>query len=199
MDDLIKLSVYGITYSQVKDGVYALLLAEENGRRRIPVIVGVAEAQSIAAYLERVQPSRPLTHDLFVSFSHAFGVQLDKVLIYKFENGVFYSELSFSNDEMQVKIDSRTSDAIAIAVRTNSPIYATQQVVEETGLILGDDKEHIVAYEPKPREVSLDRYTIATLEKMMGRAAEEEKYERAAEIKAVIEKKRASQNLSDKE
>ena len=100
---------------------------------------------------------------------------------------------------MQVKIDSRTSDAIAIAVRTNSPIYATQQVVEETGLILGDDKEHIVADEPKHREVSLDRYTIATLEKMMGRAAEEEKYERAAEIKAVIEKKRASQNLSDKE
>lgn len=189
----VRLSVLGITYSEVQSGAYVLILAEENGTRRIPVIVGTAEAQSIAAFIERVQPPRPLTHDLFVSFSHAFGVTLDEVMIYKYEDGVFYSEMTFSNEDSQVSLGSRTSDAIALALRTNAPIYTTPEILEETGLELGLDSNsaHTV---PTHKEIPLERYALPELEKMMRKAAEAENYERAAEIKEVIETKKTQKN-----
>jgi bifunctional DNase/RNase len=136
VDTKIKLRVQGLTNSQIQSGAYALILAEEEGARRIPIIVGTSEAQSIAIALEHITPPRPLTHDLFVTFAQAFGIQLREVFIYKFEDGVFYSELLFDDGITQVRLDSRTSDAIAIALRVKCDIYTTDQIVVECGVVL---------------------------------------------------------------
>lgn len=136
MDTKIKLRVQGLTNSQIQSGAYALILAEEQGARRIPIIVGTSEAQSIAIALEHIMPPRPLTHDLFVSFGQAFGIRLVEVFIYKFEDGVFYSELLFEEGVRQIRLDSRTSDAIAIALRVKCDIYTTEAIVSECGVVL---------------------------------------------------------------
>lgn len=137
MAERIKLRVLGISYSnQMQNGAYALILAEVDGPYRIPILIGSSEAQSIALRMESVTPPRPMTHDLFVSFAHAFGVKLKEVFIYKFEDGIFSSELTFSDGDRTVQIDSRTSDAIAIAMRTGAPIFTTQEIIDETGFIM---------------------------------------------------------------
>ncbi|MDL2266057.1 bifunctional nuclease family protein [Parabacteroides sp. OttesenSCG-928-G07] len=136
MDKKVKLRVQGLTNSQIQSGAYALILAEDEGPRRIPIIVGTSEAQSIAIALEHITPPRPLTHDLFVSFSQVFGIYLQEVFIYKFEDGVFYSMLIFDNGDRTVQIDSRTSDAIAIALRMKCAIYTTERIVRECGVVL---------------------------------------------------------------
>lgn len=133
--------VQGLTNSQVQSGAYALILAEENGLRRVPIIVGTAEAQSIAFALEQITPPRPLTHDLFAKLLQTIAIKLLEVFIYKFEEGVFYSELVIESAGEQIRIDSRTSDAIAIALRMQCPIYTTEGIVRECGVILEDDSE----------------------------------------------------------
>ncbi len=145
----IKLRVQGLTNSQIQSGAYALILAEEGGPRRIPIIVGTAEAQSIAIALESITPPRPLTHDLFVSFGRAFGVTLRDVFIYKFEDGVFYSELCFQDEGREIRLDSRTSDAIAIALRVKCTIYTTEEIVQECGVVL---EESMATTEEEPTE-----------------------------------------------
>ena len=144
----IKLRVQGLANSQIQSGAYALILAEENGPRRIPIIVGIAEAQSIAIALEHIVPPRPLTHDLFATFAQAFNAILKEVYIYKFEDGVFYSELEFSDGERSIKLDSRTSDAIAIALRVNCDIFTSEEIVKECGVVL-EDTLSIPADEPE--------------------------------------------------
>lgn len=141
VDTRIKLRVQGLTNSQIQSGAYALILAEEEGVRRIPIIVGTSEAQSIAIALERITPPRPLTHDLFATFAQAFGVRLCEVFIYKFEDGVFYSELLFDDGIKQIRLDSRTSDAIGIALRVKCDIYTTPEIVRECGVVLDDAAE----------------------------------------------------------
>lgn len=156
MDRRIKLRVQGLTNSQIQSGAYALILAEEEGVRRIPIIVGTSEAQSIAIALEHITPPRPLTHDLFATFAQAFGVCLREVFIYKFEDGVFYSELLFEEGMNTVRLDSRTSDAIAIALRVKCDIYTTPEIVHECGVVLEDaatveekDDDYILDLEPE--------------------------------------------------
>lgn len=156
MDTRIKLRVQGLTNSQIQSGAYALILAEEDGVRRIPIIVGTSEAQSIAIALERITPPRPLTHDLFATFAQAFGVRLCEVFIYKFEDGVFYSELLFEDGIKQIRLDSRTSDAIAIALRVKCDIYTTPEIVRKCGVVLENsaeekdkDDDSILALEPE--------------------------------------------------
>ena len=146
-DNRIQLKVLGISYSQIQTGAYALILAQIDGPYRIPVVIGATEAQSIAIRMENIIPPRPMTHDLFVSFAHAFGVKLKEVFIYKFEDGIFSSELTFSDGERQIVLDSRTSDAIGIAMRSKAPIYTTREIIDETGFIMEehditDDDEH---------------------------------------------------------
>jgi len=141
VDTRIKLRVQGLTNSQIQSGAYALILAEENGLRRIPIIVGTAEAQSIAIALEKIIPPRPLTHDLFANFMKACKAELKEVFIYKFEDGVFYSELVFRIEEEEVRLDSRTSDAIAIALRIDSQIYTTEKIVRDCGVVLEEEEE----------------------------------------------------------
>ena len=140
MDQRISLYVLGLSYSQLQSGAYALVLAEENGPRRIPVVIGASEAQSIAIALEGIRTPRPLTHELFVSFAHAFGVKLKEVFIYRFEDGVFSSEITFSDGDRTVVIDSRTSDAIAIAMRTQTPIYTTEEIMQTAGFVIADEE-----------------------------------------------------------
>lgn len=135
-EERIRLEVLGLSFSQTQSKACALILEQVGGPYRIPIVIGPAEAQSIAVSMAHMTPPRPLTHDLFVSVSHAFGIQLQEVFIYKFEDGVFFSEMQFSDGERTVVMDARTSDAVAIATRTKAPIYTTRQIIEETGFLM---------------------------------------------------------------
>lgn len=189
-EEKVKLRVLGITYNKVQAEAYALVLAEEGGKYRIPVVVGVAEAQSIAVKLENVTPLRPLSHDLLVSLSKAYGIALEEVFIYKFENGVFMSELRFAGDDRKVCIDSRTSDAIALALRTGAPIFTTREILEKTGFLSDrPDKTSNKMFDNEPQEINLKKFAIEELEKMIEKCVEREEYEKAAEIKQVIAEK----------
>ncbi|MDY3070434.1 MAG: bifunctional nuclease family protein [Parabacteroides sp.] len=197
MKKKIKLRVQGLTNSQIHSSAYALVLAEENGNRRIPVIVGTAEAQSIAIAIERILTPRPLTHDLFVRFSNAFDVELKEVLIYRFLDGVFYSQLLFTNGEHKVYIDSRTSDAIAIALRMDCDIYIYEDIMDECGVELenlnnnvyekedDDDSKNIIDLEPEEIDDPallkqwLSLLSVEDLQERLELAVETENYEYA--------------------
>ena len=133
----IKLRVQGLTNSQIQSGAYALVLSEE-GLRRIPIIIGMFEAQSIAIALEKISPPRPLTHDLFIAYNNATGFRIMEVFIYKFEDGVFFSEIVLTDGNNNIRIDSRTSDAIAIALRTSCNIYTTESIMRKCGIVLDE-------------------------------------------------------------
>ncbi len=203
--DRIRLKVLGISYSQIQSGAYALILAQIGGPYRIPVVIGAAEAQSIALRMESITPPRPMTHDLFVSFAHAFGIKLREVFIYRFEDGIFSSELTFSDDERTIVIDSRTSDAIAIAMRTGAPIFTTPEILEETGFLLVEssqededeaaaadapvfveEEDDIADGEPAPK---IENYTVEELQKLLARLIEQENYEEAARVNEIIKRK----------
>ena len=196
MENKIKLRVQGLTNSQVQSGAYALILAEEDGNRRIPVIVGTPEAQSIAIALEYITPPRPLTHDLFVSFATAFDIKLKEVYIYKFEEGIFYSELLFTDGKREIPVDSRTSDAIAIALRAKCDIYVSESIMIEAGVVLDEDvddnadddfedDDDLMTMEPDEitDEESLKRWLglieDEELNKRLEEAVQEENYEHA--------------------
>lgn len=187
----IKLQVLGITYSQIQAGAYALVLAEEEGLRRIPIIIGTPEAQSIAIRLEHLVPPRPLTHDLFVSFAHGFGIRLLEVFIYKFEDGVFNSELLFQQGEQQIRIDSRTSDAIAIALRSDARIYTTEEIIEEVGIIFEEDPVAGKEEEEPSLRVKHDwsELEVEELEDQLNAAILDEAYEVAAQIQQELKKR----------
>ena len=136
----IKLNVLGISYSQTQSGAYALVLSEEEGNRRIPIIVGGFEAQAIAIELEGLSPPRPLTHDLFKNFSETYGIRIIEVNIHKLEDGVFFASILCDNGDRQITLDARTSDAIALALRFKCPIYTTDEIVEKAGIVLDFEK-----------------------------------------------------------
>lgn len=195
MVNKVKLKIVGISYSQIRSGAYALILAEEDGQYHIPVVIGASEAQSIAIKMEHITLPRPLTHDLIVSITKAFGIALKEVFIYKFEDGIFSSELTFDDGDRQIVIDSRTSDAIAIALRTKTPIFTTREIIDETGFILevSNDKT-ILGREPDNDNggnvIKLENLAIEELEKMLQRHIELEEYEEAAKISEIIKHKK---------
>ena len=207
MSERIRLKVLGLSYSQIQSGAYALILAQVGGPNRIPVVIGAAEAQSIALRMESITPPRPMTHDLFVSFAHAFGVKLKEVFIYRFEDGIFSSELTFTDGDRTVKIDSRTSDAIAIAMRTGSPIFTTREIIEETGFLMEQQNEDVgddgaaaagapeytddgETVDPLAGEPRIENYTIEELERTLARLIEKENYEDAARVNEIIKRKK---------
>jgi len=195
----IKLNILGLSYSQTQSGAYALVLAEEEGERRIPIIIGGVEAQSIAIKLEGLEPPRPLTHDLFLNFANAFQVRLLEVVIYKLEEGIFYSELVCVKDEEVVRIDSRTSDAVALALRFNCPIFTYSEILAKAGIVLdfGDTKETSDTASPTSsnktfKETSsnpLARKSLEELKVMLNEAIESENYEQASTIRDEINKR----------
>ena len=194
MDDRVKLKVMGITYSQIQNGAYALVLAEENGDRRIPIIIGTAEAQSIAIRLEHLTPPRPMTHDLFASFAQGFGIRLREVFVYHYEDGVFSSELLFDDGTRQIRIDSRTSDAIAIALRTQSPIYTTEKIISEAGIIFQEEPKEKKKEETKTvKRKHLNDYSTKELKERLEEAVRMEAYEKAALIQQELKKRKQKQ------
>ncbi|HDP54662.1 MAG TPA: hypothetical protein ENN24_03135 [Bacteroidetes bacterium] len=198
----IKLNVLGISYSQTQSGAYALVLSEENGKRRIPIIIGGFEAQAIAIQLEGLTPPRPLTHDLFLNFSKSYGIKLLEVQIYKLEEGVFFSKLHCDNGQKEVYIDARTSDSIALALRFNCPIYTTSEIIDKAGIVLdieeGEEKkgvekkakaENKSAYTEDSETEALKHLTIDELKMLLDEAVSKEDYEKASRIRDEIHKR----------
>jgi len=190
----IKLNILGLSYSQTQSGAYALVLAEEEGERRIPIIIGGVEAQSIAIRLEGLEPPRPLTHDLFLNFAKAFSIQLVEVVIYKLEEGIFYSELVCLKEKELIRIDSRTSDVVALALRFNCPIYTFEEIMTKAGIVLDleDSKKEDVDKTEKSsteKDTSLSSKSIGELNTMLKEAVESENYEKASKIRDEIQRR----------
>lgn len=190
----VKLKVMGMSYSQTQSGAYALLLIEEKGERRIPIIIGGFEAQAIVIKLENLEPPRPLTHDLFKKFADQFKIAVTEVMIHKLEEGVFYSRLVCNDGKNEYSIDSRTSDAVAIALRFACPIYIAEEILEKAQLTNSPSDTEITPanendpkYEPNGRYES---YTDEELYKMIDDAVKTEDYERAASIRDEIDKRK---------
>jgi hypothetical protein len=190
----IKLKVMGISYSQTQSGAYALLLIEENGERRIPIIIGGFEAQAIVIKLENLEPPRPLTHDLFKKFADQFKIAVIEVMIYKLEDGVFFSKLVCNNGEKEYSIDSRTSDAVAIALRFGCPIYIDEDILEKAQISnTPSDTEPASTEEVDSGSQQNSKYgsfSDEELYKMIDEAVKTEDYEKAASIRDEIEKRK---------
>jgi uncharacterized protein len=195
---MVRLNVLGISYSQTQSGAYALILTEENGERRIPIIVGGFEAQSIAIELEGLKPPRPLTHDLFLHFARSFAITILEVTIYKLEEGVFYARLLCDNGIDKVTLDARTSDAIALALRFKCPIYTTEEIIAKAGIVLDFEKEQEGKEEtqmnpPPTPSYSSTEFTgqsLEELENLLQEAISNEDYEKASIIRDEIKKRK---------
>lgn len=197
----VRLRVMGISYSQIQSGAYALILAQTDGPYRIPVVVGASEAQAIAIKMEGIIPPRPMTHDLFTSLCHAFHLKLREVFIHKFEDGIFSSDLTFIDAEgNEVIIDARTSDAIAIAMRTQSPIYTTPEILEETGFIMEIKEASATEPDGEVNDITdnnidagepIENMTDHQLTELMNKYIEREEYEQAARIKHILNSRKS--------
>lgn len=201
----IKLEIVGLSYSQTQSGAYALVLGETKGKRRLPIIIGGFEAQAIAIELEKMTPSRPLTHDLFRSFAETFSVEVKEVLIYDLIEGIFFAKLICENGSTEGEIDARTSDAIALAVRFNCPVYTYEFILSQAGIVLDEEQdanagasdEDMTAEEEEEllAEVTsgsdYQRKTDKELEEMLNKALEEENYEKASRIRDELNKRKS--------
>ncbi len=193
----VKLNILGLSVSQSQSGAYALVLAEEDGDRRIPIIIGPIEAQSIAIQLEGLKPPRPLTHDLFKELAVSFGIHILEVIIYKLEEGIFYSELICVRDGKQIVIDSRTSDAVALSLRFGCPIYTTEEILQRAGIVIEFENEHPqeewhqqVSDEPTRGKHEYEKYTSSELTRMLENAINDEDYEKASAIRDEINRRK---------
>jgi bifunctional DNase/RNase len=203
----IKVEIIGLSFSQTQSGAYALVLGEEDGKRRLPIIIGGFEAQAIAVELENMQPTRPLTHDLFRNFAIEFGVHIDEIIIYNLKEGIFYSKLVCSKDGETKEIDARTSDAIAMAVRFNCPIYTYEFILASAGVVLDETGE-----EEKPKSLPSKKadkkasevvnvssadgeyasMETEELKEALMRAIDEEAYETASKIRDELTRRKQS-------
>lgn len=200
MDSKIKLSILGISFSQVQAGAYALIFAEENGIRRLPIVIGTPEAQSIAIIMEDLTPPRPLSHDLISNIFTDLNIVLKEVFIYKFEDGAFFSELKLEQNNKEYTIDSRTSDAVAIALRTKSPIYTSEEIMKKMAIVF-DEQEVITSDFKKPstseedydsesiEDIIIDEVSIDDLKEKLKEAVEEENYEHATKLRDEIKRR----------
>lgn len=197
----IKLDIVGLSYSQTQSGAYALVLGEVNGRRRLPIIIGSFEAQAIAIEIEKMTPSRPLTHDLFKSFAQAYDITIQEVIIYNLIDGIFYAKLICSDGKKTTEIDARTSDAIAMAVRFECPIYTHEFILSTAGIVIeGNDFVYLEnmseATDEKPASTAgATNYTSLSIEELktiLKEALNEEAYEKAAKVRDELNKRKAS-------
>ncbi|WP_406684952.1 bifunctional nuclease family protein [Seonamhaeicola sp. MEBiC1930] len=204
---LVRLNIKGISYSQTQNGAYALILNEVDGDRKLPIVIGAFEAQSIAIALEKeIRPPRPLTHDLFKNFADRFDIVVKQVIIHKLVDGVFYSSLICERDKIEEIIDARTSDAIALALRFEAPIFTYKNILDKAGIYLkvnpkeGDEEskedsilvDDLVASELEqetPRE-NYSSKTLKELQNLLDEAVANEDYEKAAHIRDEISKRK---------
>jgi len=202
--DKIELEIIGLSYSQTQTGAYALVLGEKKGaKRRLPIIIGGFEAQAIAIELESMTPSRPLTHDLFKSFADSYAVNVKEIIIYNLVEGIFYAKIITEQNGKEIEIDTRTSDAIALAVRFKCPIFTHEFILASAGIILDDANEEDLAKEIETIEEELNptenveplSYKDLTLDELNRRlqdAIESENYEEASKIKKELDNRNAN-------
>ena len=192
----VSLEIIGLTYSESSTGAYVLILGDKNSQRRLPIVIGSAEAESIAVGIEKHKNGRPHTHDLFIRFAHEFGIEIMEVVINRFRDGVYYAMLVCKQGDDLTMVDARPSDAIAIAVRLGCEIYAYESVMEEAGIIM-DDMEKQEADETEgdlinksTSKTSLDLLNLETLEELLQEAIDNEDYQKAAQIRDEINKRK---------
>ncbi len=199
----IPLTIKGLSYSERQTGAYALILAEENGQRKLPIVIGGFEAQAIAIALEKmVSPPRPLTHDLFKEFANVFEIGLEEIIIYKIKDGVFYANLHCHRNNKDEIIDARPSDAVALAIRFQCPIYTTEEVLQSAGLILQEEADakstsSNPVHESPPQQTTstpspdnpLKSASLKKLNSMLNKAVKNEDYELAARIRDEIDRR----------
>ena len=204
--DKIELEIIGLSYSQTQTGAYALVLGEKvKSKRRLPIIIGGFEAQAIAIELEDMTPSRPLTHDLFKSFADSYAINIKEIVIYNLVEGIFYAKIISDQDGKEIEIDTRTSDAIALAVRFKCPIYTYEFILASAGIILEEGKnpddelsKEIEAIEDElenieePASLSYQDLTLDELNRRLQDAIESENYEEASKIKAELDSRNAN-------
>ena len=202
---LVRLKIKGISYSQTQNGAYALILNEVDGERKLPIVIGAFEAQSIAIALEKeIRPPRPLTHDLFKNFADRFDIVVKQVIIHKLVDGVFYSSLICERDKIEEIIDARTSDAIALALRFKAPIFTYKDILDKAGIYLkvdpnkdenDEDQDSILVEDIINEELEFvdsddyDSHSLEELNNLLGEAVENEDYETAAKIRDEISKR----------
>jgi bifunctional DNase/RNase len=191
--DKIRLEIVGMSYSQSQSGAYALILGEVKGNRRLPIIIGGFEAQAIAVELEKMKPTRPLTHDLFKSFADAYMVQITEVIIDQFKQGVFHAKLVCVQNNVEILIDSRTSDAVALAIRFKCPIFTYEKIMAEAGMLMDENANSsadITGSAEEPAGATFEEHTLSELEEMLEKAVEQEDYEKASLIRDEISKRK---------
>jgi bifunctional DNase/RNase len=196
----IKLDIVGLSYSQTQSGAYALVLGEVSGRRRLPIIIGSFEAQAIAIEIEKMTPSRPLTHDLFKSLGQAFNISVQEIVIYNLVDGIFYSKLICFDGKKTVEIDARTSDAIAVSVRFDCPIYTYEFILSTAGIVIeGNDFVYLEnineTQEEKTPSTPSGSFTSLSEDELKTRlqqALADEAYEKAAKIRDELTKRKSS-------
>lgn len=200
--DKIQLEILGLSSSQSQTGSFALVLGEREGNRRLPIIIGMFEAQSIAIQIEKINPNRPLTHDLFKSFAEEMDVRVTEIMISDLKEGVFYSKIVCTNGSKEFELDARPSDAIAIGLRFGVPIYTVESVLSEAGIILSDLEEEeeendemavksssSASSSSGTTKESLNQTSVDELNKMLNDALEKEDYEKAAKIRDELNKR----------
>lgn len=198
----VRLEIVGLSYSQTQSGAYALVLGESTGSRRLPIIIGGFEAQAIAIELEKMTPTRPLTHDLFKAFSETFSIEVTEILIYNLVEGIFYAKLVCTDGTREVEIDARTSDAIALAVRFNCPIFTYEFILKSAGIVLDDE---VLPTSETPPASSTEETTTAPvsegeyksksteeLKNLLETALDGEQYELASKIRDEINNRKES-------
>ncbi|MCO6485867.1 MAG: bifunctional nuclease family protein [Saprospiraceae bacterium] len=196
----IELDIVALSHSVTQSHNYAVVLGEKNGKRRLPIVIGGFEAQAIAVAMERMTPNRPLTHDLFKKTLQTFGIELKEVLINNLLDGIFYARLVCDQNGEEVEIDSRTSDALALAVRLKCPIFTFEFILEAAGVVLEEEEGAETATEAGEEEGAeegdrpLDQYNAAALEKLLQEALAQENYERAAEIRDELNRRRGTES-----
>ena len=184
-----------LSHSVTQSHNYAVILGEEAGKRRLPIIIGGFEAQAIAVALENMNPNRPLTHDLFKNTLDAFDIELKEVVINNLLDGIFFAQLICVQDGNVMQIDARTSDAIAMAVRFECPVYTYEFIMESAGVILDDESEDKSVTKPKKTKAeTIEDMSISSLEKLLDAALEKEDYEKAARIRDIINSKKPSES-----
>jgi bifunctional DNase/RNase len=190
----IRLEIIGMSYSQSQSGAYALILGEQKGVRRLPIIIGGFEAQAIAVELEKMKPSRPLTHDLFRNFAEHYNIFIKEVIIDKFLEGVFFAKLICQSGDEESEIDARTSDAVALAIRFRCPIFTNEKILSEAGIVMEDKAEELeeatgdeVEEESGAEEYSTN--TMTELEDMLQSSVDNEEYEKASKIRDEINRR----------
>jgi len=189
---MIQLKVLGLTFSQVQAGAYALILAEVEGNRRVPIIIGTPEAQSIAIYLEGLEPPRPLTHDFFIAFTERVNVKIKQIYIHRYVDGIFYSQVGFDTGANVFNMDARTSDAVALAIRSNVPIFIADEIMNEIGILTEEDYfwEEPEEMPENKSNVSFDSLQPEELQKKLNEAIAREDFEKASYIRDLMRKKK---------